>query len=277
MVNDFESAKEDPRVRPMRESSPDRTTDEQQCNPRPIDASGASPVTGALIVISTLVSYAAGWALGVPILVPILNTLASYPFMVAALRRGELRRAVGRMLLWALTMGVTATLLSYARPAETGQLFIRASAYRTEMFNWVLTGRGAESTPSDFIPQQVGHAALFATLTAASGGALGMPMGAVLMNYMGHYVGTLAETSAHPVRTGLLAWHPWAVIRVVSFVTIGVILSAPLLSRVLKFRVDWNAAKRLLAWAAAGLVIDIVLKALLAPTWQRFLLRTVGW
>ena len=93
-------------------------------------------MTGAMIVIATLASYAAGWALGVPILVPILNTLASYPFRVAALRRGELRRAVERMLLWALTMGVVATLLSYARPADTGQLFIRASAYRIEMFNW---------------------------------------------------------------------------------------------------------------------------------------------
>ena len=234
-------------------------------------------VTGILIVIGTLLSYAAGWVLGIPILVPILNTLASYPFMVAALRRGELRLAVARMLLWALTMGVAATWLSYARPAETGQLFIRASAYRAEMFNWVRTGRGAESTPSEFIPQQLGHAALFATLTVASAGALGMPMGAVLMNYMGHYVGTLAETSAHPARTMALAWHPWAVIRVISFVVIGVVLSAPLLSRLATFRVDWTASRRLLLWAGAGLIVDIVLKALLAPSWQRLLLSAVGW
>jgi len=234
-------------------------------------------VTAVLIVAATVLSYAAGWAIGVPILVPILNTLASYPFMVAALRRGELRLAVGRMLLWALTMGVVATLLSYARPAETGQLFIRASAYRTEMFNWVLTARGSESTPSEFIPQHLGHAALFSALTAASGGALGMPMGAVLMNYMGHYVGTLAETSAHPARTALLAWHPWAVVRIISFVVIGVVLSAPLLSRIVRFRIDWMTSRRLLTFAAAGLVVDIALKALLAPVWQRLLFRSAGW
>jgi hypothetical protein len=99
----------------------------------------------------------------------------------------------------------------------------------------------------------------------------------VLMNYMGHYVGTLAETSAHPARTILLAWHPWAVIRVISFVVIGVVLSAPLLSRIGKFRVDWKMGRRLVAWASAGLVLDIVLKALLAPTWQRLLLRSAGW
>jgi hypothetical protein len=234
-------------------------------------------MTGLIIVAATVFSYALGWAIGIPILVPILNTLASFPFMVLALKRGDVRGAVGRMLLWALAMGVTATLMSYARPEQTGLLFLRAQAYRTEMFNWVLTGTGPESTPSQFIPQQMGHAAMFAGLALATGGALGMPMGAVLMNYMGHYVGTLAETSAHPALTMLLAWHPWAVIRVISFVAIGVVLSAPVLSRIAKFHVDWNTARPLLAWAGAGLVLDVLLKALLAPAWQRLLLRSVGW
>jgi hypothetical protein len=234
-------------------------------------------MTGPLIVAATILSYALGWAIGIAWLIPILNTLASYPFMVLALKRGDLRLAVGRMLIWALAMGATATLLSYARPAQTGLLFLRAPAYRTEMFNWVLTGIGQESTPSQFIPQQIGHAALFAGLALASGGALAMPMGAVLMNYMGHYVGTLAETSARPGRTLLLAWHPWAVIRVISFVVIGVVLSTPLLSRIGKFKVDWKTARLLLAWACAGLVLDVLLKTLLAPAWQRVLLRSVGW
>ena len=234
-------------------------------------------MTGPLIVAATLFSYAVGWAIGIPVLVPILNTLASYPFMVFALKRGDLRLAVGRMLIWALAMGVTATLLSYARPAQTGRLFLRAQGYRTEMFNWVLTGVGPESTPSQFIPQQIGHTAVFAGAALASGGALAMPMGAVLMNYMGHYVGTLAETSAHPGRTVLLAWHPWAVIRVICFVVIGVVLSVPLLSRVVRFKVDWKLARTPLVWAGGGLVLDVLLKTLLAPTWQRLLLRSVGW
>lgn len=231
----------------------------------------------ALIVAATLLSYAVGWAVGIPIVLPLLNTIASFPLMVLALRRGDLGLAVARMLLWALTMGVAATLLSYARPAQTGILFVGAQSYRTEMFTWVATGRGRESTPSSFIPQHIEHAALFSALAVASGGALAMPMGAVLMNYMGHYVGTLAESSGRPGRTVVLAWHPWAVIRIVSFVVIGVVLSVPLLSRLLKLRADWRHGRRLLLWAAAGLVADIVLKALLAPAWQRLLLRSVGW
>src|SRR5882672_6225071 len=161
--------------------------------------------------------------------------------MVLALRRGNLQLAVVRMLLWALTMGVVATLLSYARPAQTDTLLLRGEAYRTEMFAWVMTGTGAENTPSQFIPQQAGHAVIFSALALATGGVVAMAMGAVLMNYMGHYVGALAASSARPMWTMLLAWHPWAVIRVISFVVIGVILSTPLLSRIARVRIDWSA------------------------------------
>jgi hypothetical protein len=232
---------------------------------------------GVAIVVATNVSYALGWAIGLPVLVPFFNTLASFPFMVHALRRGDVRLAVARMLLWALTMGVVATLVSFARPAQTDTLFLRGAAYRTEMFAWVMTGRGAESSPSQFIPQQARDAAVFSGLALATGGALAMPMGAVLMNYMGHYVGTLAAAGRHPALAMLLGWHPWAVIRIVSFVILGVVLSAPLLSRVFDFRVDWTAARPLLIGAGAGLVADVVLKTLFAPAWQRLLLRVAGW
>jgi hypothetical protein len=233
-------------------------------------------MAGLSIVLLTLLSYAAGWAIGVPILLPVLNTLASFPFMVLALKRGDLRLAVVRMLLWALTMAVVATLLSYARPSQTAALFLRGESYRAEMIAWVLTGQGAESTPLQFIPQQAGHALLFSGLALATGGVAAMPMGAVLMNYMGSYVGGLAAVSRRPLLTMVLAWHPWAVIRVISFVVIGVVLSAPLLSRLWTFRVDRGTARALLLIAGGGLIADVVLKTLLAPAWQRLLFRIVG-
>jgi hypothetical protein len=228
------------------------------------------------IVLLTGLSYAIASIASVPILVPILNTLASFPFMVLALKQGDIRRAIARMLLWAAAMGVCATLLSYARPAQTARLFLRAAAYRNEMIVWVMSGRGAESTPSLFIPAQARQAALFSVLALASGGVLAMPMGAVLMNEMGHYVGTLAAMSRRPLLTMILGWHPWAVIRIVCFVTIGVILSAPLLARVGRFRVNWAAARAPLIAACVGLVIDVLLKSLFAPAWQRTLVHLVA-
>ena len=66
-------------------------------------------------------------------------------------------------------------------------------------------------------------------------------------------------------------------IQIVSFMTIGVVLSAPVLSWRGGFRVDRRVARRLLAWAAVGLIADVVLKWLLAPAWQRLLVRAIGW
>ena len=234
-------------------------------------------MAGMAVVAATLVSYAFGWALGVPLLVPILNTLAGFPFMVAALARGDLRLAIGRMLVWALTLAACATLLSYAQPWRTDALFLHGASYRTEMFGWVMTGRGAESDPSRFLPQHVLHAAVFAVLALVTAGVAALAMGAVLMNYMGHYVGALAAASAHPIATMILGWHPWAIVRIVSFVAIGVILSAPPLSRLGRFPIDWRDARRLLTVAGAGLLLDVALKWTLAPAWQRLLLRVVGW
>jgi hypothetical protein len=229
------------------------------------------------LVVATVASYAVGAAIGVPWLMPVLNTLASYPFMIAALRAGDLRVAVARMLVWALAMAVCATLIAYAWPWKAGALFLRGEAYRAEMFTWLMTGRGPESTPSQFVPQQLRDAAIFVVLALATAGALAMPMGALLMNQMGTYVGSLAATAAHPAAAALLGWHPWAVIRIASFVVLGVVLSAPLLARVMRCAVDWTMARRLAAWAAGGLAADIVLKTLLAPAWQRMLLRVAGW
>jgi hypothetical protein len=197
--------------------------------------------------------------------------------MVAALRRGRVRLAVGRMLAWALALGVCATLLSYWQPWRTDVFFIRGASYRSEMFAWVLTGRGVESDPARFIPQHAMHTALFVACGLLTGGIVAMAMGAVLMNYMGHYVGALAAASVHPVEVMILGWHPWAVIRIVSFVTIGVVIAGPLLARVGGFRFDWRSARPLLAWAVVGLLADVVLKWTLAPTWQKILLRVVGW
>jgi hypothetical protein len=230
------------------------------------------------IVVATIASYVPGWFSGKPGLIPIFNTAASFPFMVLALRARNVKLAIARMLVWAATMGVCATALSYVYPLPTNRLFLRGADYRNEMFEWVRTGNGAESSPSVFIPAQARDAAIFSALALATGGVVAMTMGAVLMNQMGHYVGALAAWSAHPAATMILGWHPWAVIRIASFVVIGVVLSIPVLSRVIGFTADWrSAARTYLPWALGGLVADIVLKALLAPAWQRLLLRIVGW
>ena len=230
-----------------------------------------------VLAAGTVLSYALAWQIGIPALVPALNVLPALPFLYLSLRQGRTRRAIVEMLVWAATLAAAATVISYLDPVRSGRLFIHAEAYRRDMFFWVLTGIGAESDPAQFVPTQSMHAALFCALSYVSASLLSMPMGALLMNYMGHYVGALAAVSRHPLLTAFAAWVPWAVIRIASFVVLGVVLAGPVSSRLLRFRFRLRDHFPELALALTGLLTDIVLKAALAPHWHLLLRRLVGW
>src|SRR5919197_2624339 len=179
------------------------------------------------IVGGTVISYAIALAIGAPWPVPILNVLPAFPFMVASLRRGDVADAIVRMLIWAAALGICATSIAYKWPDTAATLFVHGAEYRREMFEFVLTGRGAEGNIRQFLPQHLLHAAIFSALALATAGTLAMTLGAALMNYMADYVGGLEAVSAHPVRTMALAWVPWALIRIASFVVLGVVLAGP--------------------------------------------------
>jgi hypothetical protein len=230
-----------------------------------------------VIVFGTAMSYVAGALIGLPALVPVLNVLPAFAFMVASMRHGRVGEAIARMLIWAAALAVCATLASYVYPVETERLFLHGDAYRREMFLFILTGQGAEGNLRVFLPQHAGHAALFCGLALATGGVLAMPLGAVLMNYMGHYVGALGSASLHPWRAIALAWVPWAIVRVASFVVLGVVLGAPLLARIGGFEYHLRDQRRWILLAVAGLIVDVLLKWMLAPSWRLFIKSAAGW
>jgi hypothetical protein len=228
-------------------------------------------------VAGTVVSYVVAAAIGVPGLVPILNAAPALPFMIASLRRGQSGEAIVRMLVWAAALAVCATAFSYARTADAGRLFLNGERYRVEMFTFLLTGTGREGDIRQFLPQHALHAAAFSGLALATGSLAAMPMGAALMNYMGYYVGALAASSAHPVQAAALAWVPWSLIRIASFVTLGVVLSGPVLRRLFGFPYALREQRRWLALALAGLAADVALKWAAAPAWRNLIRAAAGW
>ena len=229
------------------------------------------------IVAGTALSYVVAAAIGIPALVPVLNTLPAFPFMIGSLRRGQAGEAIARMLVWAAALGVCATIFSYVRTAEAGSLFLRGEAYRREMFAFLLTGTGPEGDIRQFLPQHALHAVVFCVLALVTGSIAAMPMGAVLMNYMAYYVGSLAASSAHPLRAVALAWVPWSLIRIASFVVLGCVLAGPVLGRVFGFPYALGRQRRWIALAAAGLAADVVLKWALAPSWRDMIRHAAGW
>ena len=105
------------------------------------------------IVLGTALSYLVGWAIQIPLLIPVLNVLPAFPLMAASLRSGHAEQAIVRMWIWAAALGICATSMAVFAPEQAGRLFLHGDAYRREMFEFVLTGRGAEGNIRVFLPQ----------------------------------------------------------------------------------------------------------------------------
>jgi hypothetical protein len=107
-----------------------------------------------------------------------------------------------------------------------------------------------------------------------SGGYLGLVLGAVLMGYMSYFVGSYAAAAGAPLLGSLVAWVPWSVIRVLAFILVGCLFARPLLVRRI-----WPFERRelrLLLLGLAGILADILLKALAADTYGVFLRGLAG-
>jgi hypothetical protein len=227
------------------------------------------------LLLATLVSYPLGLALGSPWLLPVLNAAPAYVTMAALLLRGDRRGAVAAMLAWAAGLALFGTTCFALWPAPVDAMVIHGPEYRDEMFAWIRTGIGRESSPRSFVPQHATHLALFVAACLATASTLSIAMGAVLMNYMSFYVASLARAGAPVWAVVLLGWQPWALCRVAAFSTLGAILGEPLILRLGGRRHPGLAAARPYLIAAGALLLaDVALKAALAPRWGLWL-RTV--
>jgi hypothetical protein len=227
-----------------------------------------------VLVLAAAMSYPLGLWIGQPWLLPILNALPAYLVLVHRLRQGERGGAVRAMLLWAATLAIvgTVTLVSWRGP--TAPVVFHGPEYKQEMFHWIRTGQGAEGSPRLFLPQHLLHLAVFVALGLATASAGAILMGAVMMNYMSYYVASLARAGVPSWAVALLGWQPWAIFRVLAFVTLGVILTEPLVFRCfpaarLKAK-PWGRAPYVVA-AMSGILADWFLKALLASLWGQWL------
>ncbi len=197
---------------------------------------------------------------------PILATLAVYPCFARLVVDARRKAAVAAALLWAASLSATLIALTAHDPAGVGGAVLNGPAYRDEMFAFIAAGAGRESEPARFVPQHAAHLGLFVAATLASGGLLGLAMGAVLIGYMSYYVGALAHGPA-PGLALLCGWSPWAVTRVVAFILLGVVLSRPVLAAATRRRIPSAGALPMTVAALVLLLLDVALKTLLAPHW----------
>jgi hypothetical protein len=199
--------------------------------------------------------------------------LTLYPSFTRKVREGDSIGAWQLGIAWALLLSAGVILLTVWWPAAARAGIVHGEPYRQEMFGWIATGNAPENDWHRFLPVHLLHFAVFLVLTWVSGGYLGLVLGAFLVAYMSYFVGSYAVASGHPLLGSVTAWVPWSVLRVLAFVLFGALFSRPLLvRRIWPFEGD---DYRLMGIAASGIVADLILKALSAPSYGLFLRHLV--
>jgi hypothetical protein len=233
-------------------------------------------LAGFYMAASILVAHVLEFIVPGMWLLPVVAGLTFWLLFAHSLRRGEYVWAVKSALVWALMLVVVQVALSMLWPGVMEGNILRGAAYRDEMFRWVRTGEGSEGSIALFLPIHLRHFVLFCVVSAASGGALGLVMGAAMLGYMNFYVGSLIAVSGGSLLAAGLGWQVWAIVRVIGFIVAGTALGGILVDKTVA-----GAAKRakILRWmypAVALIVADIVLKWALAGAYQAALSGVLG-
>ncbi len=215
--------------------------------------------------------------LGNPILFAALPVVPLVVVFTPAIVAQRTRTAVTLALAWAVALTVSTVATATYSPEAAMRGIWHASAYRDEMLRWIATGTGAEGDIARFLPRVLVEYALVVVLAALSAGIAALLLGSLLLGYMNGYVGWViahADPKAGPLAAAFLAWPPWPMARVVSFILAGTAAAAWGYSRLYRRAGPRPRVRPLFVASLAFLVVDIALKWWLAPEW-RILLRAL--
>jgi len=230
------------------------------------------PAVVFYLIATTPLGFAAGMYIDNKYLLPLISALLFFPIFVIYLSAERYRATLMLSLLWALLLSVMMVLATTQNPQMMGELTINGTDYTDEMFTWIKTGEGAEGNPVLFLPQHALHLLIYIPTTVISGGFVGLVMGTILLNYMNFYVGMLATASTNSALISLIGWPPWALLRVVGYISLAIALSQPLWNLVGERRLTFNWRTPYLWWGLGLVAADAFLKWLLAESWRELLL-----
>ena len=233
----------------------------------------------AVAVIPALLLPPLLLSLRIPALFAILPLLPLGYVYFRAIAEGKPGRAALLALAWALALTVSSVASATRSPQLVPSGIWHAASYRDEMVRWIGTGVGAEGNVAQFLPRVAAEYLLVVALAAISVGLLGLFLGSVLLGYMNGYVGWVianADPRTNPIVAAFLAWPPWPMARVVSFVLAGTAASSWGYSRFFDRSAPRPRVRPLFVGSLVLLASDIVLKMTLAPQWRLFLRALLG-
>ncbi len=214
-----------------------------------------------------------------PLLFAVLPVLPLAYVYVRAIAVRRPARAALLAVAWAVALTVSTVASAARSPQAVPSGIWHAAGYRDEMLRWISTGIGAEGNISQFLPRVLGEYVMVLVLSATSAGVLALAVGSVLLGYMNGYVGWVianADPKAGPLLAAFIAWPPWPMARVASFILAGTAGASFGYARLFDRKGPRPSVRPLLVGSLILLGADILLKTTLAPEWRLFLRELLG-
>ena len=211
-----------------------------------------------------------------PIILLIFTTLPFYFSYIGLIKNQKYSQALKLSFIWAITISITGIVLTIAFPELATKGILNGVKYKSDMFIWIATGVGTDSTPTQFIPIYTLHFIIFCIASLISMSLIGIIFGAYLMNYMNYYVGMLFLNVADPnflsyLIVAAFGWQIYAIINVIGFLFVGLALAIPLTAVLFKQKIPWNVIRNYVLIGLGFFILNIILRATLAPFYQQIL------
>jgi hypothetical protein len=221
-----------------------------------------------LVLILTLAAVLLSRWLRSRAALPVLTAIAGYfPFVMEA--QVSFERGFLILVLWILILSALILWFSRKDPENWEPLIWRSREYSDSMMRWIEGGELPEGSPRQVIVSHIKQTMLYCLLAFFSLNFLSLVLGSALLNYMNFYVSQLSNRSFRPGMVLWMGWNPWSVLRVLSFLYLGMVVSAPTMWTL--FAIPYRFSITLLLPGLIGLLLDLFLKLTLSRRWSRYL------
>lgn len=225
--------------------------------------------TYKLILLSplTILSVVVGLLMGNKYILPLLNGVVLYPYLLHYLKNDQRRQAIYTVTIWGLTLIVFISMFTIYNTEISKNVIIESEKYEREMVQNIVNPKTSNSlNPLVFIISQNRLLIIYLILALLSAGMLSAFYGAYLLNFMGYYIGTLFVKSSNVIAWSM-GFHPWSVFRAIAFILLGILSSEIGFSFYTRKQLRVRGSGKLLIISFISILLDILSKTYFGVFW----------
>jgi hypothetical protein len=228
------------------------------------------PVFYIMIGFFALVTTGVPGLLGQPNFMPIAQAIGLTVFAAIPLRRGELKNALGVVILWLGIQLLIMTSITMLAPLPASRAIADGLSYRMDLVTWAYAGNELPRSLLDAPLARLGEVAGVLVGSLLTGGLVGSWFLVRAVDLLGYSIGTLTY-EVTPGLGLLLGLAPWRLLTIAGYSGFFLLLAQPILTNRWQPGYYLKEQRRLVLWSVALLVAGLLLEALLPGIWQNLL------